>query len=159
MNAWAREKKNREDQPEMREILAGRLWIGNAGDAQDLRRLLDAGISVIVDLAAEQLPPKVPRSLIYCRFPIVDGTSGGQKVLAAAIQTVVVLLQEQMPTLVCCGAGMSRSPAIAAAVVSLLHGGTPDDRLREVVQGHPHDVSPLLWAAVKEVCLQLGEGG
>ena len=64
-----------------------------------------------------------------------------------AIQTVVSLLK-QIPTLVYCGAGMSRSPAVVAAALSIVQGGSPDEKLKEIVAGHPHDVSPHLWEAV-----------
>ncbi len=58
---------------------------------------------------------------------------------------VFLLKRGQIPTLVYYGAGMSRSPAIVAAALSIVQGGSPDERLKEVVAGHPHDVSPHLW--------------
>ena len=64
--------------------------------------------------------------------------------------------KSQVPTLVYCGAGMSRSPAVVAAALSIVQGGSPEDRLREVVAGHPHDVSPQLWEAVCKVCCEKG---
>jgi protein-tyrosine phosphatase len=136
----------------MREILSGRLWTGNAGDGRDPERLLRAGVAALVNLAAEEPSPVLPRSMVYCRFPIMDGGQNGQTILDAAIQTLVSLLRNQIPTLVYCGAGMSRSPAVVAAVLSIVQGGSPDDRLRQVVAGHPHDVSPQLWKAVQSVC-------
>ena len=57
----------------MREILQGRLWIGNAGDGRDPERLMAAGVLAVVNLAAEEASPVLPRSLVYCRFPIMDG--------------------------------------------------------------------------------------
>ena len=71
-----------------------------------------------------------------------------------AIQTVVSLLKKQIPTLVYCGAGMSRSPAVVAAALSIVQGGSPEEKLKEIVAGHPHDVSPHLWEAV---CRMSGE--
>ena len=68
------------------------------------------------------------------------------------IQTVVFLLKKQIPTLVDCGAGMSRSPAVVAAALSIVQGGSPDERLKEIVAGHPHDVSPQLWEVVCRAC-------
>ena len=64
---------------------------------------------------------------------------------------MVSLLKNQVPTLVYCGAGMSRSPAVVAAALSIVQGGSPEERLRQVVAGHPHDVSPQLWEAVLRV--------
>ncbi len=43
---------------------------------------------------------------------------------------------------------MSRSPAIVAAALSIVQGGSPEDKLKEVVAGRSHDVSPQLWEAM-----------
>jgi len=136
----------------MREILPGRLWLGNAADARDAQAVIRAGILAVVDLAAEEKAPQLPRGLIYCRFPIMDGPQTSQNVLPAAVETLVALLKRRTPTLVFCGAGMSRSPALAAGALSIIEGGSPDDRLREIALGRPHDVSPQLWHAVRETC-------
>ena len=132
----------------MREILPNQLWIGNAGDGRDPEHLLRAGIAAVISLAAEEPSPALPRGMVYCHFPIMDGVQDDQGILGVAIQTVVSLLKNQVPTLVYCGAGMSRSPAIVAAALSIVQEGSPEDRLKEVVAGHPHDVAPQLWEAV-----------
>jgi hypothetical protein len=136
----------------MREILANQLWIGNAGDGRDPERLLQAGLVAVVNLAAEEPSPVLPRSMIYCHFPLVDGPQDDAGVLDVAIQTVVSLLKKRVPTLVYCGAGMSRSPAVVAAALSIVQGRSPDEKLKEIVAGHPHDVSPHLWEAVQRTC-------
>ena len=136
----------------MREILQRKLWIGNAGDGRDPERLLAAGIVAVLNLAAEEPSPFLPRSMVYCHFPIMDGSQEGHGVLDVAIQSLVSLLKNQVPTLVYCGAGMSRSPAVVAAALSIVQGGSVDERLRDVVAGHPHDVSPQLWEAIRTVC-------
>ena len=135
----------------MREIIPGILFLGNSADGRGLQRVLDAGIAALVDLAAEEPIPALPRNIVYCRFPVVDGGQPSTQVLRMAIETVASLLRSEVPTLVFCGAGMSRSPAVAAAALSIVHGGSPDERLNEVVFGHPHDVSAKLWAEVREV--------
>jgi protein-tyrosine phosphatase len=139
----------------MREIFPGRLWIGNAGDGRAPERLLAAGVVAVINLAAEEPSPVLPRSMVYCHFPLMDGAQEGQTALEAAIQTLASLLRNQVPTLVYCGAGMSRSPAIVAAALSIAQGGRPEDRLREIVAGQPHDVSPQLWEAVQRACRML----
>jgi hypothetical protein len=141
----------------MREIIPGRLWLGNSADAGNVAAVMQAGISAIIDLAAEQIMPTLPRSLVYCRFPILDGQQTSQAVLRAAIETIVSLLSKEIPILVCCSAGMSRSPAVVAGALSVLQGGSPDDRLRQVALGHPHDVSPQLWQDVRDVCAEMAE--
>ncbi len=140
----------------MREILPNRLWIGNASDAT-VEGILSAGIEAVVDLAFElPVPDELPRGSVYCRFPVVDGAQESRTVLWLAVQTLAVLLKDRVPTLVFCGAGMSRSPAVVAAALSVAEGGSPNDRLREVVTGHPHDVSTQLWAALQDVCAEIG---
>jgi protein-tyrosine phosphatase len=142
----------------MREILPGKLWIGNTGDGRDPGRLLAAGVAAGINLAAEEPSPILPRSMVYCHFPIVDGAPDAQGILAIAIQALVSLLKNQVPTLVYCGAGMSRSPAVVAAALSIVQGGAPEKRLQEIVSGQPHDVSPRLWEAVQKVCMQAVAG-
>jgi protein-tyrosine phosphatase len=144
-------------QQKMREILPNKLWIGNSADARNVECLVQEGIEAVLDLAVEQLMPSLPRSLIYCRFPIMDGQQSSQSMLKLAIETLISLLKKEVPTLVCCSAGMSRSPAIVAGALSIMQGGNPDDRLREIVLGHPHDVSPQLWQDVRRICSEIVE--
>jgi hypothetical protein len=58
------------------EIIQGKLWLGNAGDARNWAAVVDAGVE--------------------------------------------------------------------AAAISIVQGGSPDDKLRSIVTGYPHDVSPQL---------------
>jgi hypothetical protein len=139
----------------MRVILSNHIWIGNAGDGRDPERLLRAGVAAVINLAAEEPSLVLPRSMIYCHFPLTDGAPDDVGVLDVAIQTVVLLLKKRIPTLVYCGAGMSRSPAVVAAGLSIAFGGSPEEKLKEIVAGHPHDVSPHLWEAVQRSCRAL----
>lgn len=141
----------------MREILSRILWLGNAADARNIEGVMDAGIMAVIDLAHEELPLTLPRSIVYCRFPILDGQQSSRQILLVAIETLVSLLKKDIPTLVYCSAGMSRSPAVIAAALSILHGGTPEERLRQVVANHPHDISPQLWAEVRDLCKDIAE--
>jgi protein-tyrosine phosphatase len=136
----------------MRDVVPGILWLGHAHDARDLPRLLDLGIEAILDLAIEETPPKLTRELVYCRFPLNDGAGNPPLILRAAVETVHSFLARGVPTFVYCGAGMSRSPCIVAAAVALHNNADPDQTLQELIAGQPHDVSPPLWADVKEVC-------
>lgn len=133
----------------MHEAIAGQLWIGNAMEARDTRRLLDLGIAALIDLAIEELPPPLVREIIYCRIPLTDGGGNRPDQLSLAIATVASLLRGQIPCFVFCGAGMSRSPAIAAAACSIAKGCEADEMLQQIVADHPHDISPQLWSDVK----------
>jgi len=134
----------------MHQIQPYPLWIGHAGDGRDFSHIFEAGIQAIVQLAVEEPALEAPRELTYCRFPIVDGTGNERKALWLAIVTVVNLLEKNIPTLVCCGGGMSRSPAIAAAALSMVYQDTPDECLKQIAQHRPHDVLPGLWEDVKQ---------
>ena len=121
------------------------LWIGNAGDVRRVAGLIELGIVAVVDLAANEPVATLPREFVYCRFPLVDGTGNEFGVLRAAIETIAELLRNRVPTLVACSAGMSRSPALAAAAISRLDGRDPNECLLECVEGGAADVSPSLW--------------
>lgn len=137
----------------MHEVIPNRLWIGNAAEGRDLRRLLDMGIAAVVDLAIEELPPSLVRELVYCRIPLIDGASNPTERLRLAVQTIASLIRSGTPTFVFCGAGMSRSPAITAAAQAVVESADPNVVLQRIVAGFPHDVSPALWQEVT-VCLQ-----
>ena len=139
----------------MRELVRDLLWLGNAKDARDLRGLLDLGISAVIDLTIENTPPMLTRDLVYCRFPLVDGQGNSPEVLTAAVETLISLLSKRQRTLVYCGAGMSRSPCIAAMALALRDGKPPDETLQNVLSGHPSDVSPALWDDIKRACARL----
>ncbi len=133
----------------MRQITPYPLWIGHAGDSRNLKAILDLGIEAVVDLAASEPPPTITRDLIYCRFPIVDSPENSPAVLKVAIETVFRLLRGNVPTLVFCSLGMSRSPTIAAAALSKLLQRDPDECLRMVTAGAPSNVVPGLWQSVR----------
>ena len=108
----------------MRQIPDYPLWLGHAGDARDKHELFRLGIGAVVDLAVEE-PPAVPgREIIYCRFPLNDGTDNPPWLIRAAIDTTATLLRHKVPTLVACGGGLSRTPVIAAG--ALVRLGRPD---------------------------------
>lgn len=135
----------------MREVIPGMIWIGNGRDGGDISRVMDMEFRAVVDLAMEEVPTHFPREMIYCRFPIVDGAGNSAAILRSAIQCLAVLIETSTPTLVTCGAGMSRSPAIVAAALYESKGGSADDWLKKITAYGPHDVSPALWNEVRSV--------
>jgi protein-tyrosine phosphatase len=141
----------------MREPIPARLWLVNARDARDYVKLFERGVQAVVDLAMEELPAAAPRELIWLRFPLVDGAGNAPARLRAAVAALVKLLEEQIPTLVACSAGMSRTPVIAAAAIAIHRREPPDACLAKLVEGHPHDISPQLWRDVKAACLTAAE--
>jgi protein-tyrosine phosphatase len=135
----------------MRQILPHLLWLGHAGDGRDLRRVLVAGIEALVDLAREEPPLATHRELIYCRVPLEDGTGNPPALLRLAIRTAADLLAARVPTLVFCGAGMSRTPAVAAAALAVHLRQPPEECLILLKEAGPADVSPGLWQDVRAV--------
>ncbi len=134
----------------MRQVLPHLVWIGHAGDGRDCRALLDAGIEAVVQLAVEEPSLQLPRELVYCRLPLVDGPANDGRLLGLAITAVTSPLLSRTPTLVCCGHGMSRSPAIVAAGLSQVHQEDPDHCLKQIAMHVPIDVAPALWNEVKQ---------
>lgn len=132
----------------MRRVADLPLWIGNARDARDIRGVLDAGIEAVVDLAMDEPPVQPTRELVYLRFPIVDGSGNPRWLLRAAVEVVVGLLRDEVPTLIACSAGASRSPAVAAVALAKWKGIPPDDGLRMIGRG---DLSATLWRDLGEV--------
>jgi protein-tyrosine phosphatase len=141
----------------MRQILPHALWIGHANDGRNYKEIFDAGIQAIVQVAVDEPALEPPRELIYCRFPLVDASGNERRLLYLAVVTVANLLEKNVPTLVCCGSGMSRSPVIAAAALAMVRQDKPDDCLRQIAEHHPHDVTAGLWVDVKKVCDSLRE--
>ena len=133
----------------MNQIKPHQLWIGNAGDCRAISRILGNDIRAVVQLAAEESPVQLTRELISCRFPLLDGTENDADLIDLAIRCVANLVERGIPTLVCCGAGMSRSPAIVAAALSRVNHSDLGKSLEAVIKVHPADVSPGFW---KEVC-------
>jgi protein-tyrosine phosphatase len=135
----------------MRQITGYSLWLGHIGDAADLELLHAAGIRAIVDLALNEPAAVRSRELTYCRFPLIDGPGNPSWTIRAAVETVACLVRLGTPTLVYCGAGMSRSPCIAAAAIALLRGCPAAEALVLLTESGRSDVSPGLWAEIQAV--------
>jgi protein-tyrosine phosphatase len=135
----------------MDQIGPHRLWVGHAGDGRNYEQLFAIGIEAVVQVAIEEEPLVVPRELVYLRFPVVDGGGNRTQVLRSAVTAVSTLIVDQIPTLVCCGAGMSRSPAIAAAGLAFAYRISPESCLNEVARYRRGDVSAGFWSEILEI--------
>jgi len=133
----------------MKKIDDHSLWLGHAGDGRDNRQLLETGVRAVVQLALEEPPLSPPRELLCLRIPLLDGEGNEPAILELAIRTVASLLRARFPTLVCCGGGMSRSPAVAAASLALVGGSDASACLQQIEQSGPMDVSPALWRDIR----------
>lgn len=123
------------------------LWWSSVAALRDPTAVHEAGIEAIVFLAAD--PFDLPgREMIVCRLPLVDGGGNAPRRLHLAIHITAALASDQVPTLVCCSNGLSRSPAIVAAALAKLDGAPPDEHLKQILLGRAADVSPALWREV-----------
>jgi hypothetical protein len=136
-----------------------RLWVGHAGDGRDFGEIFRRGIKAVVQLAIEEPPLQPPRELVYLRLPLLDGSGNDPALLRLAVDCVTSLLQRGTPTLVCCGGGMSRSPAIVAAALSAIEKTDAEPCLERVIQSHPADVSPGLWDEIRRASEVFSEKG
>jgi hypothetical protein len=129
----------------MRRIEGFPLWIGTARDARDIKLVLDNGIEAIIDLALEERPVSPTRELIYLRFPLLDGTGNPEWLLRIALNALEELMRSGVQTLVACGAGMSRSPALIAVAIAQFMDIEPTKALMSLSSEGSYDVSPGVW--------------
>lgn len=131
------------------------IWLGSVADLRDSRRMLSEGIAAIIDLAIEEPFPSLPRLINYCRFIVSDDGENDPAVLQAAIASTAMLVQGGHRAGICCNAGLSRSPCIAAAVMSYVSPVSPTEALEAVSHAKPTDVNPALWRQVVGVLQRL----
>src|SRR5262245_49366595 len=101
----------------MTQIQPHYLWLGHAGDGRNAAEMFRLEIQAVVQLALEEPVLSLPREILYFRVPLIDGPGNAPELLALAVNMTARLVALKVPTLVCCGAGLSRSPAIAAAAL------------------------------------------
>ncbi len=129
----------------MRVVIDGQLWIGHAGDLDDLRTVAEPEDLAIVDLAIDEPVRPLFRDRIYLRIPLLDGAGNPPIRLKLAVDTVASFLHGHLPTLVACSSGMSRSPAVAAFAIAIARQCTPEEGLSIVNQSAGGDIAPALW--------------
>lgn len=135
----------------MRKVADYALWVGNASDIRDARSLFASDITAVVELADCEPFVELPRELLRCRFPLSDGGDNPPWILRLAAESVATLLRNDVPVLVCCSAGLSRSIVVAAAAVSLIAARPLAEALATVVGSGPADVSPGLLFQMRQV--------
>ena len=126
------------------------LWIGNAIEIRDPKLLFDLEIEAVVDVAYEEPPAQIPRGMIYCRFPLIDGDGNEPRVLSKTLITTSGLLQLGFQTVIACSAGMSRSPTVASHALGLHLGKVPQEILERIANQHALEVNPRLWSEMSK---------
>lgn len=138
----------------MRQI-APQLWLGNADDLRNPRALFNAGIRAVVDVAWDEPVANLPRDFIYCRFPLIDGGGNEPLILWQAVRTVMDLMRSELPIIVGCSAGMSRSPTIAAHAMAIAEGVSPQTSLDEIAEQRTLEIHPQLWQETSAASVRL----
>ena len=134
----------------MRQVPGRALWLGNVGDLRDARAVLAVGIAAVVELADSEPFAVLPRELIRCRFPLSEGGDNPPWLVRLAAESVAALLRANVPVLVCCSAGMSRSVCVAAGGVTLAEGRPLAESLSVVIGSGPADVMPRLLMQLQQ---------
>lgn len=129
----------------LREV-ARNLYVGSALSASHV----PGGVgSLVVVQCSEQCPP-VPDALAVLRVPFADL----EPIPSHVLPQVVAEARARRPMLIQCYAGLSRSAAVAYAVLRMVDGLTHDEALARVdhdvehddrTERWPHPV-PLAWA-------------
>ena len=127
------------------EVLKDGLYFGNASKARDLQALHQAEIAAVVDVAYEESPAALSRDIIYHRIPLIDGETNDPTFVQAAILVTEQSLRLNLRTLVCCSAGMSRSPTIAVVAAARFTGQKTDDVLTKVLEKTSLGIHPGFW--------------
>tara|TARA_R100000789_G_scaffold97798_1_gene100773 strand:+ start:281 stop:730 length:450 start_codon:yes stop_codon:yes gene_type:complete len=127
------------------------LWIGNAGDAQNLQEIRSLEIRAIFLLAYEEPIFSYPRDLLVVRIPLLDGSENDDFNLEITVRSLISLIRNDVNTLVTCSMGMSRSPVIVSAALAIHHSLPFDDVLTSVCKSIPTDVSPEFYRYVRSV--------
>lgn len=102
----------------MDEVADG-LYVGSIDDADNQSRLAEHRISVIVSLTHAEPETGFPSDVTVVRLPMMDGPQNDHQTFLRAVNETVTRWEAGDRVLVHCSAGASRSPAVAATVVSL----------------------------------------
>lgn len=124
------------------------LWLGNVADLRDIPAMHDCDVTAIIDLAMEEPLPQVPRTLNYCRFAVSDDGENDSATIRTAITSASCFLAGGHVTAICCNAGLSRSPTIAAAALAYVTTDSPQKCLKLVATVKQVDIKPALWNQV-----------
>ena len=132
----------------MNQIEPYALWVGNGGDGRATQALFENEIRAVVELAVEDATLRLPHEFMSLRFPLIDGTGNDPDMIRLAVRSLAFLVGKGIPTLACCGGGMSRSPVIAAAALASVRQVSLEESLSTIANSHATDVTPGLWDEV-----------
>ena len=127
----------------MNQIMPYPLWIGHAGECRAFAEAFARDIKVVVQLALEEPPLQPPHELVYFRFPLLDGNGNDPTWFISP--SLRGNLDARNANAGGCGAGMSRSPAIVAAALSMVEHAELEKCLERVTRMRPPTYRPAFW--------------
>jgi len=132
------------------EVVAN-LWIGRVLNDQEATRIVEQGVSAVLDLTAEFSAARPFAGVVYLNLPILDLTAPTRGQLDAAVAFIAAQI-ERGTVYVHCKIGYSRTAAVVAAY--LLASGnarTPDEAMALLRRARPSIViRPEARAAIVE---------
>ena len=134
----------------MNEVHSG-LWIGNAQEIRDPRKLAALGITTVIDIAANEEPATLPSDFTYVRVPLNDGGGNEDARLFLAIQTVANVVRSGSPAAIACSYGMSRAPTVTAFGLSEVLNKPATEIIQRIAEQRSLDVNPILWNHTESV--------
>jgi protein-tyrosine phosphatase len=99
-------------------IVPGLLWLGNIEASKDTELLKKEGITTVINTSTGGLIHSND-GINRIWHPLLDGPGNNQKQMDDAINDVVTLIKNKVPTLVHCRAGVSRSATVLCAAFAL----------------------------------------
>jgi len=108
------------------------LYVASLKDAEDHSQFSRHGVDVVVNLCGVRPDNGYPDGVEALVHGMEDGEGNSFEAFLTALQTVRDRLDAGGTVLVHCGAGLSRSPVLAAAVVSTLNERSVEENLEEI---------------------------
>jgi atypical dual specificity phosphatase len=126
-----------------------RLYVGGRDDAEHLFGSNPEGISTVISLCEEPVLQR-RRDVNYLHIPIADATPVPVRQFDAILDAIAENIRWGV-VLLHCGAGVSRSPIMAAGYMHAVGYKNIDAVLMEIAKLRPTiDPSPILVKSVKE---------
>jgi protein-tyrosine phosphatase len=117
--------------------VATNLFIGSIENVEKTQPLREHGITTTISLTHADYSEKVPVGMDMLRHPMVDGPQADFDTFARAVRDAVTALRDGDRVLVCCSAGASRSPAVAATALAVVSDLDLNDAFQQVSSRRP----------------------
>jgi protein-tyrosine phosphatase len=110
------------------------IYVGTESDAGDESLLRKHGVDTVISLTHSN--PETG-DITRIDIPMVDGPQNSYQAFAEAVETVIEQCENGRRVLIHCSAGSSRSPSVAAAVITRLSGTTLNEVFNQIIEQRP----------------------